>query len=293
MPKRPPIAEEATVQTEPDRDGKVVEVWIYPRRVRCWPPPDAAANDYPPGVYRIAYYDENGKRRGGTSPTAVDADERCQRLSNAAARGAFKSLRPFGTYLDEWEAEHLGEQAHRNREATLTSLRYLREHGPVTVACGELTPGSFSPLFRVAAKTRNDGGLDQLRRSINTILGWGGPERWFTDVPTIAKKSLPSSKKAAGGRARIREAGEDEGTLRRDDVASHAAVRELADAMAEHYGVWWAALAVYLGAYGGVRYGELMALTSQRLIVPGHASFDEHPHTLRVWWQVTELGKNH
>jgi integrase len=106
---------------------------------------------------------------------------------------------------------------------------------------------------------------DHLRRCLSAMVRAGIDEGLL-----LVRQDVLRGVHWAGGDETDSEGFEEGGRFVEEaEIPTSAGVHDLAKAVAAHRGVWWRELQILLVAYSGVRWGEMVALTSDRIDMDG------------------------
>ena len=246
----------------PPRDPDGREVLEFELGVLAYPP--AAAGGY----WRIRWT-EDSRRRDTTAPTRQEAIDKAtgivERLTAGipTAKGRAKGVALVEHYLDPGRRPARGRRwSERHREEqTAYCNRFVR---PVLaeVDVAHLTRAHFQRILDAAPTVSV---ADHLRRCLSAMVRAGLDEGLL-----LARQDVLRGVHWAGRDDTDPEAFEEGGRFVEDaEIPTSAGVHDLANAAAARRGVWWRELQILLVAYSGVRWGEMVALTCDRIELDG------------------------
>jgi Phage integrase family len=226
--------------------------------VRAYPPPDEAT-----GYWRVRW-EEDGRKRDTSACSREEAVAKAAELVERLGRGSATDLgRATGAdlvahYLDPGRRPARVEswsQRHRDEQVRYCGLYVLPVIGEL--GCRRLTRQHFQRIID-AAPTPSVG--VHLGRCVTGLVNAGLEEGHLLarqDVLRGVRWRPPAGTHVPAepvGRA-VTDA----------EIPTVAAVHTLARVTAERTGVWWRELQVLLVAYSGLRWGEHVALTADRV----------------------------
>ena len=236
--------------------GHSREVLEFDHEVRAVSPPS------PDGYWRLRWMEE-GRRRDTSARTREEAIAKATDLVERLGRGTPTALaRATGAdlvahYLDparrpprveSWSERHRDEQARYCRLYVLPAIGHI--------PCRKLTRADFLRVVR-AAPTASVG--THLTRCVTALVNAGLEEGYLSVSQDLLRgvrwRPAEGEVKPAPADRAITEA----------EIPTAAAVAALAEAAAEITGVWWRGLEILLVAYSGMRWGEHVALTADRV----------------------------
>jgi integrase len=266
------------------------DVHSHSGRVRATPP---SRRD---GYWRVSCYDEDGRRIAQTTggrtreSAARRVAEEERRLNSVGLPGARASRGDdlFDFFIDDSRPKfpHNGRRdqtwsAGYRRQADGLIERYLR---PV-LGSRPLTAWSAALAYRALDACPTNYVVEKARRILSSVVtvglanGFLGPEQAAMHRVTVPLRidMRPSRREQPPAR------GDAPALVPLAEVPGVSQVHTLAeaiDAVPAPCRAWWT-LWVYLLAYGGLRVGELMALTAAEVLDPTR-------QLLAVTWQVEE-----
>ncbi|MCA1833899.1 MAG: tyrosine-type recombinase/integrase [Actinobacteria bacterium] len=223
---------------------------------------------YPPvaagGYWRIRWT-EDGRRKDTTASNRQEAIDKAsgivERLSAGVptARGRAKGVALIEHYLDPVRRPARGRRwSERHREEqTAYCTRFVC---PVIdeVDMSRLTRAHFQRILDAAATASV---ADHLRRCLSAMVRAGLDEGLL-----LARQDVLRGVHWAGGDQNDPEGFEETGRFVEEaEIPTTVGVHDLAKAAAARSGVWWRELQILLVAYSGVRWGEMVGLTSDRV----------------------------
>jgi integrase len=230
---------------------------------------DGGVRAYPPsrdeGYWRIRW-EESGRRRDTSARTRTEAIAKASELVERLGRGTATDLaRATGAdlvahYLDPARRPPRGQpwsDRHRDEQVRYCGLYVLPEIGGVS--CRRLSRADFQ---RIIDRAPSPSVAQHLRRCLSGVVNAGLEEGHLLlrqDVLRGVRWNPPEGVTRPGpeglGRA-ITEA----------EIPTTAAVHALAAATARRgRQLWWRELEILLVAYSGLRWGEHVALTADRI----------------------------
>jgi integrase len=215
------------------------------------------------GAYWRLRWTEYGRRKDTTARTRAEALAKAEAVAERLAQGtptAFaraKGADLVAHYLDPARPPARGRVwSERHREDQESHCRRFVTPAIGAMAAGDLTRADFQRILD-AAPTEST--ATNLRRCLSALVGACMEEGLLLsrqDVLRGVRRRRPIGEVSVLERTRHLEAA---------DIPTAAAVHALAGAAAETTGVWWRELQVLLVAYSGLRWGEMAALTADRL----------------------------
>jgi integrase len=243
------------VRPVPEGDRSVLE---FEAGVRAYPPGDEAT-----GYWRIRW-EEDGRRRDTSARSREEAIAKSVELVERLGRGSSTDLgRATGTdlvahYLEPGRRPARVEawsQRHRDEQVRYCGLYVTPVIGEL--ACRRLTRQHFQ---RIVDRAPTPSVGLHLLRCVTALVNAGLEEGHLLarqDVLRGVRWRAP-----AGVQVAVEPVGR---AVTEAEIPTAAAVHALARATAERSGVWWRELQVLLVAYSGLRWGEHVALTADRV----------------------------
>lgn len=223
--------------------------------VRAYPP--AREGDY----WRVRW-EEAGRRRDTTARSRPEAIAKAAELVERLGRGSLTDLaRASGAelvahYLDPARRPargHAWSQRHRDEQVRYTTLYVVPVIGGV--ACRALTRLHFQAILDSASTASV---AAHLRRCLTSLVAAGLEEGHLLPRRDV----LRGVRWRPGVEVAVEETGR---AVTVAEIPTAVAVHELARAAAAQSGVWWRELEILFVAYSGLRWGEHVALTADRI----------------------------
>lgn len=212
----------------------------------------------PSGSYRIRYTDPWGRRASITAPTAADARARHNRAIGDMARGDYVDPARSRTTLGEW-ADHWLDTAPIGPGTRLMYTQALAHITPELgrLPLGRLGPGDIERYLTDKQAALAPSTVHRHYRTLNRLLGIAARRRMITRNPCdeVAPPKVPRAERT---------------------VLTVDQVDQLADALTRPKGKLkrgqpldsrYRAL-VYVAAYGGLRWSEIVGLRRARIDGP-------------------------
>ncbi|MGH9149450.1 MAG: tyrosine-type recombinase/integrase [Acidimicrobiales bacterium] len=226
---------------------------------------DAGVRAYPPtadGGYWRLRWEEAGRRRDTTARSRHEAMAKAAELAERLGRGSPTDLaRATGAelvahYLDPARrparVQHWSER-HRDEQVRYTGSYVVPVIG--AVACRRLSRLDFQAILDQAATASV---AAHLRRCLTSLVAAGLEEGHLLARQDV----LRGVRWRPGTEAAVEETG---GAVTQAEIPTVAAVHDLARATAAHTKTWWRELEILFVAYSGLRWGEHVALSADRV----------------------------
>ena len=247
----------ATLALVPAPDPHRRDVLEFDLGVLVYPP------SAPAGYWRIRWF-EDGRRRDTTARNrevaVAKAGAIVERLLAGVptSRGRSRGSALVEHYLDLARPPARGRrwsERHREEQTAYCERFVLPVIGDVEVA--QLTRSHFQRILDAAPTTSV---ADHLRRCLSAMVRAGLEEGLLLGRQDVLRGVHWSREEDSDGEL-------DEGVrfVEEADIPTATAVHALARAAAERSGVWWRELQILLVAYSGMRWGEMAALTADRV----------------------------
>jgi integrase len=206
----------------------------------------ASIRRWPNGTYEVRYRDPSGRQRGQTFKRKTDALRFKSSVETDVRRGAWIDPRLERVRFGDYVEDYLGGTAHLRPGTRLKVEGHIRNY--ILTAFGNSSIASIRPtdvrawVSGMAASNLSPATIAAIYRTFSRIMRTAEVDGLITKSPCVGIE-LPKS-----------ETHEEMRFLRPEEIA------ELAEAIGERYRAL-----IYMAAYTGMRWGELIALKTERV----------------------------